>query len=74
MIVRVIEMTIKDKLMIYIYRKSCLYEEQKKDLLYRRQHYPIDSLDMYEIMRQDIEIECYENLLVELYQLVLNCK
>lgn len=69
-----IKMTIKDKLMIYIYRKSCLYEEQKKDLLYRRQHYPIDSLDMYEIMRQDIEIECYENLLVELYQIVLNCK
>lgn len=69
-----IKMSIKDKLMIYIYRKSCFYEEQKKDLLYRRQHYPIDSLDMYEIMRQDIEIECYENLLVELYQIVLNCK
>lgn len=69
-----IRMTIKDKLMIYIYRKSCVYEQQKKDLLYRRQHYPMDSLDMYEIMRQDIEIECFENLLQELYQVVLNCK
>lgn len=34
----------------------------------------MDSLDMYETMRQDIEIECYENLLSELYQIVLNCK
>ena len=70
----VIRMTIKDKLMIYIYRKSCMYEQQKKDLLYRRQHHPMDSLDMYEIMRQDIEIECFEQLLQELHQVVLNCK
>lgn len=67
-------MSIKDKLMMYIYKKSCIYEQQKKDMDYRRKYYPMDSLDMYETMRQDIEIECYENLLSELYQLVLNCK
>lgn len=67
-------MSIKDKLMMYIYKKSCIYEQKKKDMDYRRKYYPMDSLDMYETMRQDIEIECYENLLSELYQLVLNCK
>lgn len=67
-------MTIKDKLMIYIYKKSCFYEQQKKDLDYKRRYFPMDSLDIYETMRQDIEIECFENFLLELYQIVLNCK
>lgn len=67
-------MTIKDKLMIWLYRKSCYYEEQKKDLDYNRRFRPMDSLDMYETMRHDIEIECYNNLIDELLQIILNSK
>lgn len=67
-------MTIKDKLMIYIYRKSCMLEESKKDLDFQRKNYPMDSLDLYENMRQNIENECFKNLIDELYQIVLNCK
>lgn len=67
-------MTLRDKLMIYIYRKSCIYEQQKKDLDYMRRYAPMDSLDMYEAMRQDIEIECFSHMLDELMQIVLNCK
>lgn len=67
-------MTVKDKLMIYVYRKSCELEESKKELDYQRKFRPCDSLDLYEIMRQDIEIECYNQIVNDLYSIVLNCK
>ena len=51
-----------------------MYEQQKKDLDYMRRYGPMDSLDMYEAMRQDIEIECFNHMLDELMQIVLNCK
>ena len=67
-------MTVKDKLMIYVYRKGCELEESKKELNYHRKFCPCDSLDLYEIMRQDIELEVWNSLLNDLYQIVLNCK
>ena len=67
-------MTIKDKLTIYIYRKSCELEERKKELSYHRRYEPCDSLDLYEIMRQDIEIECFNQIVNDLYKIILNCK
>lgn len=67
-------MTVKDKLMIYVYRKSCELEERKKQNTYNRRYQPCDSLELYELMREDIEIECFNQLLNDIYQIVLNCK
>ena len=67
-------MTVKDKLMIYVYRKGCELEERKKEISYHRKYQPCDSLDLYEIMRQNIEIECFNEILDDIYRIVLNCK
>lgn len=52
--------------MIYIYRKGCELEESKKELDWQRKFRPCDSLDLYEIMRQDIEIECYNQIVQDI--------
>lgn len=69
-----ISLTIKDKILIYIYRKNCFLEQQKKDFDYQRRHMPLDSLELYEAMRQDIEIQCWNEFVDELYRIVLNCR
>lgn len=67
-------MTIKDKIMIYIYRKINELEKEKEQLLYQRRYQPMDSLDMYELMRNEIRISVFNEFVQELFQIVINCK
>lgn len=67
-------MTIKDKLMIYIYRKMCSLEDEKKALQKQLRFQPMDSLDIYEHMRNEIRIDAWNEFVSELFDIVLNCK
>lgn len=67
-------MTIKDKIMIYIYRKLTELEKEKELNEYQRRFQPMDSLDMYENMRNEIRISAWNEFVHELFQIVLNCK
>lgn len=67
-------MTVKDKMIVYIYRKGAQLENAKKEIDMHRRYYPMDSLDLYEAMRQDIEIQCWEQFVNDIYNIVINCK
>lgn len=64
-------MTFKDKILVYLYNKSCELESEKKDMDYNRRYRPMDSLDMYEIMRSDIRIQSWNEFVDELMKIVL---
>ncbi len=67
-------MTIKDKILIYIYRKISLLENEKEQLRHQLMYQKLDSLDMYEIMRDDIRINAWNEFIDELFTIVINCK
>lgn len=67
-------MTVKDKLMIYCYRKINDLEQRKRDLDYSKRFSPSDSLDLYELMREDVAIQTAEHIFDEIFRIVLNCK
>lgn len=67
-------MTVRDKLMIYIYRKMNDLENEKETVRQQVRFQPMDSLDMYEVMRADIRINAWNEFMHELFEIVLNCK
>lgn len=67
-------MTVRDKLMIYIYRKMNDLENEKETIRQQVRFQPMDSLDMYEVMRADIRINAWNEFMHELFEIVLNCK
>lgn len=67
-------MTIKDKLMVYIYRKMTQLENDKEEIKHQLRFQPMDSLDMYELMRNDIRINTWNEFVKELFEIVINCK
>lgn len=67
-------MSLRDKLIIYIYHKMNLVEKEKEILNANRYKGTYDSLDMYEIMRSDIRLQCWDEFLKDLYNVVINCK
>lgn len=67
-------MTLKDKLMIYISRKYSELEADKANLNSIRFRGSFDSLDIYELMRSDIRIQCWSEFIDELFSIVLNIK
>ncbi len=66
-------MGIKDKLMIYIYRKKCQLEEEDKTLKRSLQLSALDNPDHYEILLQRIRIQAWNEFVEDLYRIVLNC-
>ena len=67
-------MTTKDRIILYVYNKSNKLESEKEDIRNTLRYKPIDSLDMYEIMREDIKLQCWNEFLDELVALVVHCK
>lgn len=60
--------------MIYIYRKNVQLENQRAELrLHLRQH-PIDSLDIYEVLMDDIRISAWKEFVDELFAIIINLK
>lgn len=69
-----VSMTVRDKLIIYIYRKMNDLENEKETVRHQVRFQPMDSLDMYEVMRSDIRINTWNEFMHELFEIVLNCK
>ena len=65
-------MTLKDKLICYIYNKMNKIENDREEVRRNMRYRPSDSLDMYETMREQIRCEVWDELLHDLYDLVFN--
>ena len=58
-------MTLKDKLMIYVYRKGNQIEQEEKDLKTSLRLSALDNLDHYEILRHRIRLQAWNNFIYE---------
>lgn len=67
-------MTIKDKMLVYIYRKTCEIEQEEKDLKMSLRLSALDNLDHYEILLHRIRLQSWNEFIDDLYKIVINCK
>ena len=67
-------MNLRDKLMIYIYRKGTQIEDEEKDLKTSLRLSALDNLDHYEILLHRIRIQAFNEFLTDLYNILINCK
>lgn len=67
-------MGIKDKLIIYVYNKGNVLEQEEKDLKTSLRMSALDNLDHYEILLHRIRIQAWNEFIKDLYQIVINCK
>lgn len=67
-------MTLRDKLICYIYNKTNNLEAEKESILQQRRYQAMDSLDMYENMRAEIRISAWNEFLQDLFRLVIGTK
>ena len=67
-------MILRDKLIVYIYRKQNELESEKESLRFQVRTQPMDSLDMYEAMRSDVRISAWNEFISELFNIIINCK
>ena len=67
-------MTLKDKLIIYIYNKGNELEQEEKDLKTSLRMSALDNLDHYEILLHRIRIQAWNEFINDLYRIVINCK
>lgn len=65
-------MTLKDKLICYIYNKMNTIDADREQIKYTMRYRPADSLDMYETMREQVRCEVWDEFLHDLYNLVFN--
>lgn len=68
------KMTLKDKLMIYVYRKGNQIEQEERDLKTSLRLSALDNLDHYEILLHRIRIQAWNEFINDLYRIVINCK
>ncbi len=66
-------MTLKDKLIQYVYTKGTQLENEKNDLKFQRNYMVMDSLDIFENMRADIRIEAFNEFIQELFRILMYC-
>lgn len=67
-------MNLRDKLMIYIYRKGTQIEDEEKDLKTNLRLSALDNLDHYEILLHRVRIQAFNEFLTDLYNILINCK
>ncbi len=67
-------MTIKDKLMIYIYRKGSQLEQENEILTMHSRSLPFDSLEHFEAMNTKMRIAAWKEFLDEIFSIIINCK
>lgn len=66
-------MTIKDKIIIYLYNKGNELEIEKETVKNQRRYEVMDSLDLYENMRADIRIEALNEIIRDLMRILVFC-
>ena len=49
-------------------------EEEKESIRNQLRYQPMDSLDMYELMRNDVRISAWNEFIRDLFDIVFNCK
>lgn len=64
-------MTLKDKLLIYIYNKTNEIEEEN-EIMYNQRFSKMDSLDMYELMRRKVYNHAFRTFLNDLLNIILH--
>ena len=67
-------MTLKDKLMVYVYRKGNQIEQEERDLKTSLRLSALDNLDHYEILLHRIKLQAWNEFINDLYNIVINCK
>lgn len=67
-------MSLKDKLMVYIYHKMTKLDNEKEQLRHQIRYQPLDSLDLYELMREDVRLSAWKEFVDELFAVIMNCK
>ena len=67
-------MTIRDHLMIYVYRKSTEIEQQKESLRLQRKTYSMDNFDIYENMLADMRCDCFNEFVNDIFNIIKNIK
>ena len=60
--------------MIFIYHKMNKLEDEKEQLRQQLRFHPLDSLDMYELMREDVRLSAWKEFIDELFTIIMNCK
>lgn len=67
-------MNLRDKLMVYIYHKMTKLDNEKEILRQQLRYHPLDSLDLYEVMREDVRLNAWKEFVDELFAIIINCK
>lgn len=65
-------MTLKDKLILYMYHKLSRLENEKEELHQKMWTTSLDSLDHYEIMRAKVRISACEEILNDIYKIMFS--
>lgn len=67
-------MTIKDKIIIWIYKKGERIDEELQQVEMQSKYMPLDSLDHFELMNSKIRLSAWKEFLKELFNIIINCK
>lgn len=67
-------MTVKDKLIVWIYNKGNEIEQEQETIERQCRYMPLDSLDHFELMNAKIRLQAWKEFLDELFKIVLNCR
>lgn len=67
-------MTLKDKMMIYVYHKGNALEEEFEQIQAQCRYQPLDSLDHFELMRSKIRLNAFKEFIDEIFKIIINCK
>ena len=49
-------------------------ENEREQLRFQLRYQPLDSLDLYELMREDVRLSAWKEFVEELFAIIMNCK
>ena len=67
-------MQLKDKLIIWIYNKGIRLEQEHIAIQQRVRYHVMDPLDHFEVMRDKIRIETWNEFIDEFFKIINNSK
>lgn len=66
-------MTLKDKIILYVYNKGNELENEKDELKAQRRYQIMDSLDIYENMLAEIRVNAFNEFVQDLFKIIMYC-
>lgn len=67
-------MSLKDKIIIWIYKKGETIDNELEQVNLQAKYMPLDSLDHFELMNAKIRLNAWKEFLNELFKIVFYCK